>query len=324
MTLRASARSSRRYAPMQILHRVFVCDAPCTRLPRRDYFLRGFYFAAETPSEKYLRSTSLRPFKPEMENRVLIKIESVSKHYGAPRDGVMALREVSLDIRAGEFVSLIGPSGCGKSTLLKMIGDLLAPSAGRITIDGYTPAEARRARACGIVFQSPTLMEWRNIAHNIALPLEIVGVPRGEREQRATELLDLIRLRDFATRYPRELSVGMQQQVAIARALAYRPAILLMDEPFGALDEMTRERLGQELLELWQRTRVTVLFVTHSVGEAVMLSDRIGVLTPRPGRLARVIEIDLPRPRTHDTRDLPRYSELVREVRAALHANGAK
>lgn len=267
---------------------------------------------------------SQRQFKSEMENRVLIKIESVSKHYGAPRDGVLALREVSLDIRAGEFVSLIGPSGCGKSTLLKMIGDLLAPSAGRITIDGHTPAEARRARACGIVFQSPTLMEWRNIARNIALPLEIVGVPRREREQRAAELLDLIRLRDFAMRYPRELSVGMQQQVAIARALAYRPAILLMDEPFGALDEMTRERLGQELLDLWQRARVTVLFITHSVGEAVMLSDRIGVLTPRPGRLARVIEIDLPRPRTHDTRDLPRYTELVHEVRAALRANGAK
>lgn len=257
-------------------------------------------------------------------HHTLIEIESVSKRYGAARDGVLALRDVSAQIRAGEFFSIIGPSGCGKSTLLKLMGDLLTPSAGRIRVNGKTPAAARRARECGIVFQTPTLMEWRTIAHNIELPLEIVGVPRVERQQRARELLDLIRLREFATRYPAELSAGMQMQVSIARALAYRPAILLMDEPFGALDEITRERLGRELLELWTRTRVTIVFVTHSVPEAVRLSDRVAVMSPRPGRLERVIDIDLPRPRTVATRELPRYWELLREVRAALGLNEPK
>jgi len=257
-----------------------------------------------------------------MNNHTLIEIESVSKCYGSSRDGVLALRDVSLKVHAGEFLSLIGPSGCGKSTLLKIIGDLLAPSEGRITINGKTPEDARRARECGVVFQSPTLMEWRSIARNIELPLEIVGVSRTERERRAQELLALIRLRDFAARYPRELSAGMQQQVAIARALAYRPAILLMDEPFGALDEMTRERLGHELLDIWERTRVTILFVTHSVGEAVRLSDRVAVLSPRPGHVERVIDIDLPRPRTAAICELQRYGKLVREVRAALRLSG--
>ncbi len=266
------------------------------RLSRREYF--GIFFL-EKPSP-------------------LIEIESVSKRYGAPRDGVLALSDVSLSVRAGEFLSLIGPSGCGKSTLLKLIGDLLTPSAGRITIAGKSPDAARRARDCGIVFQSPTLMEWRNIAQNITLPLEIIGAPLPERRARADELLDLIRLRDFAARYPHELSAGMQMQVAIARALAYRPAILLMDEPFGALDEMTRERLGRELLDLWTRARVTIVFVTHSVPEAVRLSDRVAVMSPRPGRIERIVEIDLPRPRSAATRDLPRYWELLRQVRAAL------
>jgi len=256
-----------------------------------------------------------------MDNHSLIAIESVSKRYGHARDGILALRDVSLDIRAGEFLSIIGPSGCGKSTLLNMIGDLLAPTAGRIVVNGKTPEAARRARECGIVFQAPTLMEWRGIAHNVELPLEIVGVPRAERQQRARELLDLIRLRDFAARYPAELSAGMQMQVSIARALAYRPTILLMDEPFGALDEITRERLGRELLDLWTRTRVTIVFVTHSVPEAVRLSDRVAVMSPRPGRIERVMEVDLPRPRTAATRDLPRYWDLLREVRAALGLN---
>lgn len=251
----------------------------------------------------------------------LIKIESVSKQYGHHHDGVLALRDVSLDVRAGEFLSIIGPSGCGKSTLLKMLGDLLAPSAGRILVNGKTPAAARRAREYGIVFQSPTLMEWRTIARNIELPLEIVGMPRAERRARVEALLDLIRLRDFAARYPAELSAGMQMQVAIARALACQPRILLMDEPFGALDEITRERLGRELLEVWTRTRVTIVFVTHSVPEAVRLSDRVAVMSPRPGRIERLVEIDLPRPRTAATRELPRYWELLREVRAALGLN---
>jgi NitT/TauT family transport system ATP-binding protein len=256
-----------------------------------------------------------------MEEATLIRIESVSKQYGSSHDSITALRDVSLTVRAGEFLSIIGPSGCGKSTLLKLVGDLLTPSAGRVAINNHTPEAARRARECGIVFQSPTLMEWRTIAHNIELPLEIIGAPRAERERRASELLNLIRLHDFAARFPYELSAGMQQQVAIARALSFHPSILLMDEPFGALDEITRERLGHELLDIWERTRVTIVFVTHSVGEAVRLSDRVAVMSPRPGHIERVIDIDLPRPRPAEIRELPRYWELLRAVRAALHLN---
>ena len=259
----------------------------------------------------------------------LIKIESVGKLYGSPHDGVVALRDVSLNVRAGEFLSIIGPSGCGKSTLLKLIADLLAPSAGSVSINNHTPQAARRARECSVVFQAPTLMEWRSIARNIELPLEITGASSIERQARSAELLDLFRLREFAARLPRELSGGMQQQVALARALASHPSILLMDEPFGALDELTRERLGRELLTIWERTHVTILFVTHSVGEAVRLSDRVAVMSPRPGHIERVIAIDLPRPRPIELRELPRYWELLREVRAALHldddaGNGAR
>jgi NitT/TauT family transport system ATP-binding protein len=256
-------------------------------------------------------------------DRTLIRVESVGKYYGSPRKGVLALSNVSLDIRDGEFLSIIGPSGCGKSTLLRLIADLLPPSQGSISINGRSPAESRRARECAIVFQSPTLMEWRSISQNIELPLEIVGTQPAERSQRSDELLELIRMRDFAQRYPRELSSGMQQQVAIARALAYRPTILLMDEPFGALDELTRERLGRELLDLWEHLHITVVFVTHSVGEAVMLSDRVAVFSPRPGKVERVIPIDLPRPRTPDMRESLRYMEQLKQVRAALHLNGS-
>ncbi len=259
-----------------------------------------------------------------MQKDALIRIESVSKTYGSSPASVLALRDVSLTVRSGEFLSIIGPSGCGKSTLLKLIADLLPPSTGHISIDGRTPAEARLARCCGIVFQSPTLMEWRNVEKNVELPLEIVGTPQAEQRGRTEQLLELIRLRDFASHYPRELSVGMQQQVSIARALAYRPSILVMDEPFGSLDELTRERLGHELLDLWERTHVTILFVTHSVDEAVMLSDRVAVLTPRPGHVERVISIDLPRPRAPEMRESTHYAALLREVRAALHLNGKR
>lgn len=257
-----------------------------------------------------------------METNTLIQIQSVSKHYGAIENGVLALQNVSLSVHAGEFLSIIGPSGCGKSTLLKLIADLLAPNHGYISINAHSPHDARRARQCGIVFQSPTLMEWRSIERNIELPLEIIGTPHNERAQRVNELLDLIRLREFASRYPHELSIGMQQQVAIARAMAHRPSILLMDEPFGALDEMTRERLGRELLGLWERTHVTIIFVTHSISEAVFLSDRVAVFTPRPGQIARVINIDLPRPRTIEMRESLEFIAHLRLVRTTLRAHG--
>jgi NitT/TauT family transport system ATP-binding protein len=255
-------------------------------------------------------------------NDPLIQIQSVSKRYGDREHRVTALANISLDVRAGEFLALIGPSGCGKTTLLKLIADLLTPSAGTVAINQRSPQTARAAHETALVFQAPTLMEWRTIAHNIELPLEIMGYAGAERAQRVQELLHLIRLAEFAAHYPRELSAGMQQQIAIARALAYRPRILLMDEPFGALDEMTRERLGQALLEIWEREHVTVLFVTHSVSEAVWLADRVAVFSPRPGRIERVIEIDLPRPRAPELRESPRYLQLVRQVRYALRMNG--
>jgi NitT/TauT family transport system ATP-binding protein len=280
--------------------------------------------ASLCPDGSATKSLCHRVFILMMQNQTVIEIESVDKQYGSSRNPVLALRDVNLDVRQGEFLSIIGPSGCGKSTLLRLIGDLLTPTNGRISINRHTPAQSRLSRECAIVFQSPTLMEWRNIERNIQLPLEVVGLPLPEREHRSAELLDLIRLEDFRTHYPRELSQGMQQQVAIARALAYRPSILLMDEPFGALDELTRERLGRELLEIWERTRVTIVFVTHSISEAVMLSDRVAVFTPRPGHVERVVNVNLPRPRTVEQRDSARFLELVRELRSALNGNGTR
>ncbi len=253
--------------------------------------------------------------------RDLIQIESVHKTFGAPRRPVHALDNVNLRVREGEFLALIGPSGCGKTTLLKMLADLLTPSAGQIAIDRRTPADARRQRETAVVFQAPTLMEWRTIAQNIALPLEINATARAARAQRVNELLQMIQLAEFSGHYPHQLSAGMQQQVSIARALAYRPKILLMDEPFGALDEMTRERLGQTLLEIWARERVTIIFVTHSISEAVWLADRVAIFSPRPGCIEKTIAIDLPRPRAPATRETPHYLDLVQQVRRALRVN---
>jgi len=231
---------------------------------------------------------------------------------------VRALQEVSLEIGQREFTSLIGPSGCGKSTLLRLIGDLLPPTAGTIVVNGKTPRQARLARDYGIVFQQPVLYEWRTVSQNVQLPLEVMKAPAPERRERTERLLRLVGLSEFANRYPWELSGGMQQRVSIARALSFQPSVLLMDEPFGALDEMTRERLNQELLNVWSETGTTVVFVTHSVAEAVFLSDRIVVLSPRPGRIETVIDVDLPRPRAAETRDMKRFFELIATVRRNL------
>jgi NitT/TauT family transport system ATP-binding protein len=195
-------------------------------------------------------------------------------------------------------VSLIGPSGCGKSTLLRIIGDLTSPTAGVIEVNGKPASRARQDRDYGMVFQAPVLMDWRTIARNIELPLEIMGFPTAERRRRSEELLRLVDLEGFGGRRPWELSGGMQQRVAIARALAFDPKLLLMDEPFGALDEMTRERMNTELMNIWRRTNTTVVFVTHSIPEAVFLSTRVAVMSARPGRISQVVEIDLPQPRT--------------------------
>jgi NitT/TauT family transport system ATP-binding protein len=251
---------------------------------------------------------------------VAVALEGVSMTFGGAdaAQAVRALQDINLEIRSGAFVSLIGPSGCGKSTLLRLLGDLLAPTSGSIRVNGRSPREARLAREYGIVFQQPVLYEWRTVVQNVQLPLEVMRVAADERRQRAALLLELVGLTEFANRYPWELSGGMQQRVSIARALSFRPAVLLMDEPFGALDEMTRERLNRELLSIWSETNTTVVFVTHSVAEAVFLSDRIVVMSPRPGRVDKVIDVDLARPRGDETREAPHFFELVAEVRHHL------
>lgn len=250
-----------------------------------------------------------------------VSIQALDKVFneGAP-DRVEALRGIDLTIAPGEFVSLLGPSGCGKSTLLRIIGDLVEPSAGSVMVNGKGATQARRDRDYGIVFQQATLYEWRSVLKNVELPLEIMGHSKEEREQRARAMLDLVQLGDFAARFPYQLSGGMQQRVAIARALSFQPSILLMDEPFGALDEMTRERMQAEVLRIWSQTGTTVIFVTHSIPEAVFLSSRVVVMSPRPGRIAGIVEIDLPQPRSDDTREHPRFYQKLTEVRETLRA----
>ncbi len=248
----------------------------------------------------------------------VVRIAGVGKTFGTESGGVRALEGIDLTIAQGEFVSLIGPSGCGKSTLLRLIGDLTAPTAGSIEVNGKPARRARLDRDYGMVFQAPVLMDWRTVAKNIELPLEVMGFAREERQKRSGELLKLVELEGFAGRHPWQLSGGMQQRVAIARALAFDPKLLLMDEPFGALDEMTRERMNLELMQIWQRTRTTVVFVTHSIPEAVFLSTRVVVMSARPGRIAKIVDIDLPQPRNVETREQERYFELVTEVREAL------
>jgi NitT/TauT family transport system ATP-binding protein len=252
---------------------------------------------------------------------VVVSVEGVSKRFGEGEVAVSALEGIDLTIRSGEFVSLIGPSGCGKSTLLRLIGDLTAPSSGTVLVNGKPARRARLDRDYGMVFQAPVLMDWRTVARNIELPLEVMGHRREARAMRSAELLKLVELEGFATKHPWQLSGGMQQRVAIARALAFDPALLLMDEPFGALDEMTRERMNLELMNIWTRTRTTVVFVTHSIPEAVFLSTRVVVMSSRPGRIAKAVDIDLPQPRTVDTREDERYFELVTTVREALRGN---
>jgi NitT/TauT family transport system ATP-binding protein len=220
-------------------------------------------------------------------------------------------------------VSLIGPSGCGKSTLLRIIGDLIEPTSGTVSVNGKPARQARRDHDYGIVFQDAVLYDWRTVAKNIALPLELLRWSRTRRAERVKDLLDLVELTGFENHHPWQLSGGMQQRVSIARALSFSPSILLMDEPFGALDEMTRERLNAELLRIWQETESTVIFVTHSIPEAVFLSTRVVVMSPRPGRIAGIVRIDLPQPRTSATREEPRFFELVTEVRERLAAGGA-
>ncbi len=240
--------------------------------------------------------------------------------FDADGQRTVALSEVSLDIARGSFVSLIGPSGCGKTTLLRAIADLEQPTSGNLVVNGMTPEEARRNRAYGYVFQAPALYPWRTVERNVTLPLEIMRMPPEERKRRAARYLDLVGLGDFRRRFPWQLSGGMQQRVSIARALSFEPALLLMDEPFGALDEITRDGLNLHLHRLWRSTGMTVVFVTHSIPEAVFLSSRIVVMSPRPGKVVETIDVDLPDERELDLRETTAFLKVAHRVREALRA----
>ena len=251
---------------------------------------------------------------------VAIDISGLSLTFQTADTPVVALDDINLSIRRGEFVSLIGPSGCGKTTLLRIVADLAVPSTGTITVNGVTPEAARIKRAYGYVFQAPALYAWRNVSRNVMLPLEIIGLPAAERRARAAQYLAMVGLAGFERKFPWQLSGGMQQRVSIARALAFEPELLLMDEPFGALDEITRDHLNDQLLRLWEQTGKTIVFVTHSISEAVFLSNRIVVMSPRPGRILEIIDSDLPADRRLDIRESTRFLEVAHRVRLALRA----
>ena len=248
----------------------------------------------------------------------VIDINDLSLTFETNDGPVHALSNVSLGIEKGDFVSLIGPSGCGKTTLMRVIADLEHPTSGMLSINGMTPEQARLKRAYGYVFQAPALYPWRTIGKNIALPLEIMGIPADERKERVRRGLDLVNLNGFENKFPWQLSGGMQQRASIARALSFDPDLLLMDEPFGALDEIVRDKLNEQLLRLWEKTQKTVVFVTHSIPEAVFLSTKIVVMSPRPGKIHDVIECNFPRDRTLDIRETPEFLDVANRVRQGL------
>ena len=250
--------------------------------------------------------------------RLAVQVQNASVVYQTADAPVHALSGVDLDVAEGEFVALIGPSGCGKTTLMRVIADLEPISAGRVLVNGVSPHAARLARAYGYVFQAPALFPWRTVLGNVTLPLQIQGIQRAQAKQIATDYLQRVGLQGFEGKYPWQLSGGMQQRVSIARALSFEPKILMMDEPFGALDEITRDRLNEQLQQLWQRERRTVLFVTHSIAEAVYLSTRIVVMSPRPGRIVKLIQSPLPDQRHLGLRDTPEFMALAHAVREAL------
>lgn len=251
-----------------------------------------------------------------------IEIKGLSKTFGPPgRDGVLALRDISCSIAEGSFVSVVGPSGCGKSTLLRIIAGLLDYTQGSITMNGQ-PIRGTR-RDVGVVFQSSILLPWRSILENVMLPAEVLGLDMKAARQRAMELLHMVRLEGFEHKLPRQLSGGMQQRASIARALLHDPKILLMDEPFGALDAMTREQMNLELQRIWSESGKTVILITHSIPEAIFLGDVVFVMTPRPGALDRVIRVDVPRPRTMASMSAPAFAAVAREIRDIFDHTGS-
>ena len=255
-----------------------------------------------------------------MTNESVISAQDLSLTFETNDGPVHALKNINLDISKGEFVSFIGPSGCGKTTFLRVMADLEKPTGGQITINGVSPEEARNARAYGYVFQAAGLYPWRTIGGNIRLPLEIMGYSKSDQAKRVQQVLELVELSDFEKKFPWQLSGGMQQRASIARALAFDADILLMDEPFGALDEIVRDHLNEQLLDLWRRTNKTIGFVTHSIPEAVYLSTKIVVMSPRPGRISDVIESPLPADRPLEIRDSAEFIEIAQRVREGLRA----
>jgi NitT/TauT family transport system ATP-binding protein len=253
-------------------------------------------------------------------NETVVKAEKLGLTFQTNDGPVQALTNVDLSIGKGEFVSFIGPSGCGKTTFLRVIADLEQPTAGSILVNGMTPRQARERRAYGYVFQAAALYPWRTLERNVALPLEIMGISRQEQRERIQRTLELVNLTGFEKKFPWQLSGGMQQRASIARALAFDADLLLMDEPFGALDEIVRDHLNGQLLELWARTQKTICFVTHSIPEAVYLSSRIVVMSPRPGRVTDVIESTLPKERPLDIRETPEFLAIAHRVREGLRA----
>jgi NitT/TauT family transport system ATP-binding protein len=266
--------------------------------------------------------------RPTRENAVVaegaiptIEIVRATKEFEGTSGKVLALEDASLRVYPNEFICLIGPSGCGKSTLLNLLAELIEPTAGRILINGRPVSEARKTHQVGLVFQDAVLLPWRTAAENIALPLEVLKLSKGEQIKRITEVLELVGLSGFADKFPHELSGGMRQRVGIARALSFDPQILLMDEPFGALDAITRDRMALELLRIWEQRQKTVIFVTHSISEAALLSDRVVMMTARPGRIQTVIENPLPRPRTLHHRDDADFIALSKNLRDLLEGD---
>ena len=267
--------------------------------------------------EKVSQDGNLCP-PSDAESEIKIKnltIQFPDKEGGEP---LTALQNVNLEIKQGEFISMVGPSGCGKTTLLRTIADLQQPSSGSISVRGQTPREIRLQKKYGIVFQTPVLYDWRTVRRNVCMPMELMGLPKKYRTARVTEMLELVGLYEFGKKYPHQLSGGMQQRVGIARALAIKPEILLMDEPFSALDEFTKEKLHEDLLRIWNKTNKTVLFVTHNIQEAVFLSDRVVVLSPHPGRVSAIVDINIPRPRTLAVKNSLDFNALVTKVRTSF------
>jgi NitT/TauT family transport system ATP-binding protein len=252
--------------------------------------------------------------------RLAVDVRDVSLTFETADGKVDALSKLSLQVAEGEFVSFIGPSGCGKTTILRVIADLQQPTSGSLLVNGMSAEQARLARAYGYVFQAPALLPWRTIEKNLKLPLEVMGFSDSEQRQRAARYLALVNLNGFERKFPWQLSGGMQQRVSIARALSFDPALLLMDEPFGALDEIVRDHLNEQLLQLWDKTGKTVLFVTHSIPEAVFLSTKIVVMSPRPGRIIDIIDCNFPRDRTLEIRETPEFLKIAQRVRVGLRA----